>query len=201
MCASTKVIQRLHAGDATVLHEILDAHGQSVAVQLRQRFSAVVRWEDVEDALSLGLYQLWCKRAEYDASRSSLRTWLYLLSRNALLDAIRSYRRRQGRSNVSNLLAVVTDKSDTHDHQSSHGEVSLDCEAHERLMQCAHSMSLADQAILWAFVHSENTKDWTASIANELGLSRASVRARKQRILAKFRSAFPDRLRAKSTRE
>lgn len=73
-----------------VLGALLRSFGGGIPALLRRRFYDVLREEDFEDVLSMGLFRLWNARHRYDIAQASLRVWLYRICENAALAVSRT---------------------------------------------------------------------------------------------------------------
>ena len=60
------LIERLSAGDSSVLESILRAYGPAIAAWMRQKYQSQLDREEIRDVLSAALWRLWSVRERYD---------------------------------------------------------------------------------------------------------------------------------------
>ncbi len=80
-------IERLRAGDARALAELLDRHGDllySLALRITGRSA------DAEDVVQEAWVQAWRSAGSFDAARGTVGAWLVTLVRSRAIDRIRS---------------------------------------------------------------------------------------------------------------
>lgn len=80
---------RLRAGDEDVLADILHAHGPPITALLKVRLSWQLTTVDLEDVLATALFRLWQHRERFDASKASLRVWLFRIAENIARDVFK----------------------------------------------------------------------------------------------------------------
>ena len=91
--------------DESALGEILRSYAPAVIESLHVKFTkrmGVLRYEDIEDAVSVALGRLWNARADYDDSKQSLRVWLYCIAEHVALDVLKHgwYKARRLEKNI-----------------------------------------------------------------------------------------------------
>lgn len=74
------------------LEEILRSYGAAVIEVLNVKYTkrlGVLRYEDIEDVVSIALRRVWESRSSYDQNKQSLRAWFYCIADNAAKDVLR----------------------------------------------------------------------------------------------------------------
>jgi len=69
--------------DESALDEILRLYGPDIIESLYSRFSkrmGALRYEDIEDVVSVALGKLWKARSTYDDTKQSIRVWSYCIA-------------------------------------------------------------------------------------------------------------------------
>ena len=164
---------------------VIEAYGPELLGWLR----AVAGGDaEADDVFSIVCERLWSALPKFDW-RGSIRTWMYVVGRNALRDR---YRRRRGRVNVPlsqspELAAAI--RSSTAAYRKT--------EQKDRLAQIREQMTPDERTLLVLRVHRE--LPWrdiaeilTGGDASGEELARASARARKQfaRLKERLRAAW-----------
>jgi len=75
--------------DESALDEILCLYGPDIIESLYSRFSkrmGALRYEDIEDVVSVALGKLWKARSTYDDTKQSIRVWFYCIAEHVALD-------------------------------------------------------------------------------------------------------------------
>ena len=75
--------------DESALDEILRLYGPDIIESLYSRFSkrmGALRYEDIEDVVSVALGKLWKARSTYDDTKQSIRVWSYCIAEHVALD-------------------------------------------------------------------------------------------------------------------
>ena len=81
------IVRRMVAGEAEALAELYDRFAPLVLAVARRILG---RAGDAEEVLQEAFFQAWNQADRYDAARSSVSTWLVLISRSRALDRLRS---------------------------------------------------------------------------------------------------------------
>ncbi len=87
---STELMRRARAGDERAFNDLVEPHRRELQVHCYRMLGSL---QDAEDALQETMLAAWRTLADFE-ERSSLRTWLYRISTNRCLNALRSRRRR-----------------------------------------------------------------------------------------------------------
>jgi len=187
------LVSRLIAGDASVLGDILNQFGPEVSGILWTRFQGMLDYTDIEDAMSLGLEQLWNKRDRYSKNRSPLNFWYYLLCRNAAVDRLRQ-RASEPRlvSNVEQRLLDQISSYEPDEGPDDSPEVGAPAlEQSERLLtdltEVIAALPSQDRMILLAYMEADEGNVGMSGLAARLNKSHGAVRAKKLRIFEKLR--------------
>lgn len=93
--------QLLNLGETEGLRRLLTDHAGRVLALLRQDFSGVLQWSEVEDALSEAVVLAWRRGERYESSRGSIGTWLFAMARNCA--------RRMVRESLDGVVEFVSD--------------------------------------------------------------------------------------------
>src|SRR4051794_6474491 len=104
-----RLAMALFDNDESVLGEILRLYAPDILESLHSRFTkrmGVLKYEDIEDAVSVALRKLWDARASYDDTKQSIRVWFYCLAEHVALDVLKSgwYKARKLEDNVGQEL-------------------------------------------------------------------------------------------------
>lgn len=180
---SARIVDRLRRNDEWALWDVQRLFGPQVLRRLHHKFFQVAGEADLEEAFSDGLFDLWNNRRGYDPSRLGLANWLYLLTRNRLIDLLRK-RRGRVRSLPGNELATYPAKSASLPEAEQHDRKAR-LKAHVR--EWVRALPHRDQEILFAWSVVGGNETWTPPVAERLGMDSKSVRVRLHRLLDKLR--------------
>ena len=89
---NTRLALALLDDDEDALAEILRCYAPAIIEALHARFTTrmrLLRYEDIEDVVSIALRRLWDARADYDDAKQSLRVWLYCIAENVAKDVLK----------------------------------------------------------------------------------------------------------------
>ena len=89
--AGSGLIARARAGDGEAFRELTEPYRRELQVHCYRMLGS---FQDAEDALQDTLLAAWQGRGGFTEERASLRTWLYKITTNRCLNALRSARRR-----------------------------------------------------------------------------------------------------------
>jgi len=113
------LVRRMRNRDEGALTELYDRYGGLVlAVARRILFAA----QDAEETLQETFLQAWLQADRYDASRSSVPTWLVLIARSRALDRLRSRQARDRATAAAEAEPRAPDPSGSSDAHVLHGE-------------------------------------------------------------------------------
>jgi RNA polymerase sigma factor (sigma-70 family) len=89
---NTRLALALLDDDEDALGEIMRCYAPAIIEALHARFTTrmrLLRYEDIEDVVSIALRRLWDARADYDDTKQSLRVWLYCIAENVAKDVLK----------------------------------------------------------------------------------------------------------------
>lgn len=168
--------RRLSADEEDVLADVLSLLGARTQHALRSRFHSVLNEADIEDVLSMALFKLWRERHRFDPARSRLDAWFYLLARNLAIDLLR----RKSRSLEFNAMPLPAASLASQPGESSSIESAARRALKSDLQLALLKLSEDDQRILLSDKSSRE-------LSSELGISEASVRVRRFRLLKRLK--------------
>jgi RNA polymerase sigma factor (sigma-70 family) len=84
----------LRAGQADGIRHLLADHSGAVLTALRRTFGRFLTALEVEEALEIAVVRIWQAGAATPPANATLRSWLYVIARNAGLSMVRRRRRR-----------------------------------------------------------------------------------------------------------
>ena len=108
------IVRRMVAGEAEALAELYDRFAPLVLAVARRILG---RAGDAEEVLQEAFLQAWNQADRYDAARSSVSTWLVLISRSRALDRLRS---RGARDRTAAAAAAEPPPADTSSRLDEH---------------------------------------------------------------------------------
>ncbi|MEJ7591775.1 MAG: sigma-70 family RNA polymerase sigma factor [Planctomycetaceae bacterium] len=183
--------QRLLENDQGCLDEILRSFGAGVLGLLRQRFRDVLREEDLEDVLSMGLFRLWNSRERYRVDRASLRVWWYHICENAARDVLRMgwQKARAKEVNSDAAYAAVSERASTAGCYSECVliEVSSPTAVHHDLKEVLSELPEVQRAILLADAAARDDVACSQRLGDDLGLPASTVRVYRKRAMDRVR--------------
>lgn len=190
----TDLAARLLEDDQSCLEELLRSFGSGILALLRRRFYDVLREEDFEDVLSMGLFRLWNARQRYDVAQASLRVWLYRICENAARDVLRMGWQKARALEISSdelLLGCSTARTDVRDDVSVIGAAALHVDelsaVHLDLNDVLSDLPDAQRVILLADAATRDGVACSQRLGDELGLPAATVRVYRKRALDRVR--------------
>jgi RNA polymerase sigma factor (sigma-70 family) len=173
-----RLAQMLKEGQVQALSPLLHMLGPRIAAGLVRRHP-LLRVEDVEDVLSVASQRLWESRVAYDASKSSLAAWFFIIADNAAKDLIKKEARRLEQS--ADLSQVAAPEAGTEETPPA---------AFRKLAQLLVKLDPLDHRILWAYADAGGVGPWAADLSRELGMRPGTIRVRCQRIKDRLRKAI-----------
>lgn len=109
---SLAFVERLHAGDASVMADIYDDYSATLLGIL----SRIVR-DDIlaEDLVQETFVRVWTQRSTYDTRKGTLFTWMLNIGRNLAIDTLRSsaYKASSNNQSVDELVGIHEPEADT----------------------------------------------------------------------------------------
>jgi RNA polymerase sigma-70 factor (ECF subfamily) len=178
-----ELIQRLAAGEPQALGELYDRHAPMLLGITKRILGS---YEDAEEVVQEVFVQIWNQSRRYDASRSSVVTWLVLMVRSRAIDRLRS------RKVVDRTLSTV--QSENRDaHTSAAG--FTDVFSQERRQRVQHELAQLPEeqrrVIALAFFQGLTQSE----IAAETGIPLGTVKTRTLLAMKKLRTALREEIR------
>jgi len=179
--------------DKELLRAIVGRKQEAVA-ELYDRFSSMLlalayrvlgNSQDAEEILQEAFLQVWNQAARYDPKRSSVSTWLVLITRSRAIDRLRS-RQVQMRT----VTAAQQEKPASHTSPTGVGDVLL----HERQRRLGEEMSKLppeQRQVLELAFYGGSTQ---SEIAEETGIPLGTVKTRTLLAMKKLRAALQEEI-------
>ncbi|MEZ6032288.1 MAG: sigma-70 family RNA polymerase sigma factor [Planctomycetaceae bacterium] len=182
--------RKLLKNDQSCLEDILRLYGQGIMGLLRRQFREVLREEDFEDVLSIGLFRLWLNRDRFQPDRASLRVWLYRICENVARDVLRmgwqKTRAREVNSN-SSLMGCEQVMSLQHDADGDMVAEPPLAAVHHDLNEVLREIPEVQRAILLADAAARDGVACSQRLSDELGIPPSTVRVYRKRALERVR--------------
>ena len=179
-----ELAERLAENDQRCLEDLLRHFGPGVLGLLRSRFRDVLREEDLEDILSIGLFRLWNNRLRYQLERSSLRVWWYRICENAARDVLRmGWQKARAREVNSDETLLGFSERDAVPIPAMSSAVGL----HHDLNEILSGLPEAQRAILLADAATRDGVACSQRLGDELGLPASTVRVYRKRAMDRVR--------------
>jgi len=183
--------QRLLENDQGSLEEILRLFGAAILGLLRRRFREVLREEDLEDVLSIGLFRLWLSRERFQLDRASLRVWLYRICENAALDVLRmgwqKARAREVNSDDALLGRCERVTSSLHEGDGRAITEFPPAAVHHDLKEVLSEIPDVQRAILLADAATRDGVACSQRLSDELGIPASTIRVYRKRAIERVR--------------
>lgn len=177
-----ELLHRIAAGDASALADLYDRFSGLLLALARR----ILGEEEGEEILQEVFLQVWNQAGRYDASRSSVSTWLVLITRSRAIDRLRS---RQVKDRTLQNLKL----ENPHQHTSPEGPSSvLWKQRRRRLRQEMLALPVEQQQILQLAFFQGMTQ---SEIANSTGIPLGTVKTRTLLAMKKLRKALAEDLR------
>ncbi|MFK7822304.1 MAG: RNA polymerase sigma factor [Planctomycetaceae bacterium] len=187
--------QRLLQDDEQVLEDVLRVFGPSILAVLGQRYRDVLRRQDIEDVLSIGLFRMWTNRARFDAAKASLKVWLFRIVENAARDVLRHGWHKARSMEVTGELALFGAKqrepvpSSESEEQTKAAPTALQMEIRE----IVSGLSANQRYIVMADAATRDGTACSRMLGEELGMPAATVRVYRKRAMDKIKKQLRDR--------
>jgi len=180
--------------DRTLVSEMADGRQEAMA-ELYDRFAPMLlglarkvlkSQEDAEEVLQEALVHAWNRAAQYDASRSSVSTWLVMITRSRAIDRLRSRK-------VSDRTVAEVQRESAPTHASAEGASRvLHDERRQRVRQELAQIPDEQRQILeLAFFGGLTQRE----IADQTGIPLGTVKTRTLLAMKKLRIALRDEIR------
>ena len=171
-----EVAIRLWDGDKTVSEVILEKYAPSIIKSLGYIYRSFTN-EDLEDVVCEAIRRLWEKRDEYDESKGSVKSLLYVIADNVAKDKLKSgwqklQKKREFCIDVPlEEMAIVYPDEDEE-------EVSIDYDSQFNVdfREIVKSLPEIQQKIIRAFAEAQEGEINAAVIGKELGYPAVTIR-------------------------
>jgi RNA polymerase sigma-70 factor, ECF subfamily len=184
-------------GDAVLLRRIVERQPDALA-ELYDRFSptllALARrildsTADAEDVLQEVFVHVWNQAQRYDPGRSSVSTWLVLITRSRAIDRLRSRAVRERTRSAAGHLAAVS--AEAHTSPEALQNVFIQ-QRHERVLREMATLPAEQRQVLeMAFYQGLSQSE----IAAKAGLPLGTVKTRTLLAMRKLRNALREEIR------
>jgi RNA polymerase sigma-70 factor (ECF subfamily) len=174
------LVERVAAGDEVALGRLFDRFsGMLLGLSRRVLHST----SDAEEVLQEVFLQVWRQAARYDRSKSSVSTWLVLITRSRSIDRLRS-RKVKDRT----LEQVRQEKPPLHTSPEGHGSVLLD-QRRQRLERELAELPAEQRQVLELAFFAGMTQ---SEIATATDIPLGTVKTRTLLAMKKLRKALED---------
>lgn len=179
--------------DKELVRAIVERKQEAVA-ELYDRFSSLLmalayrvlgNAQDAEEILQETFLQVWNQAARYDPSRSSVSTWLVLITRSRAIDRLRS-RQVQQRT----VTAAQQEKPTSHTSPTGVGDVLLQ-ERQKRLGEEMSQLPPEQRQVLELAFYGGSTQ---SEIAEQTGIPLGTVKTRTLLAMKKLRAALREEI-------
>jgi RNA polymerase sigma-70 factor (ECF subfamily) len=178
-----ELLRRVAAGDQAALGELYDRFSGLLLALARR---VLGNDQDAEEVLQEVFLQVWNQARRYDPSRSSVSTWLVLITRSRAIDRLRS---RQVKDRT--LQGLKQENPDRHTSPEGPGSV-LWSERRERLRNEMGELPAEQRQILQLAFFKGMTQ---SEIAQSTGIPLGTVKTRTLLAMKKLRRALSDEIR------
>ena len=177
------LVHRIAGRDETALKELYERYsGLLLALSRRILMSA----SDSEEVLQEVFLQVWNQAERYDRSRSSVSTWLVLITRSRSIDRLRS---RQVKDRT--LSSMQQENRRQHTSPEGMGAVLLD-QRRQRLRQEMRELPMEQRQVLELAFFKGMTQ---SEIAGDTGIPLGTVKTRTLLAMKKLRKALSTEIR------
>ncbi len=179
--------------DESVLGEILRLYAPNIIESLYLRLSkrmGVLRYEDIEDAVSVALEKLWNARFTYDDGKQSIRVWHYCIAEHVAMDVLKHgwYKARNLEENVGqDRLEEKPDGVSTSSPVPKTAESRKASKEASDLEAVLNTLPDDHRRIVMADATCRDDKASNEFLADELGIPAAHVRVYRKRAYATIR--------------
>ncbi len=169
------LIQRIAAGEQGALAQLYDRY---VRILLGVGYRMLASREEAEEVVADVFCQVWRTAASYDASRSRVDSWLFLITRSRALDRLRRLRRKSQHQTIQFIV-------DTHHtlQQDPQSEL-LHREQHYHIRLLLEQMPSDQREVIELAYFNDLTQK---QIADQLHIPLGTVKSRLRLGLAKLR--------------
>ena len=177
------LVRAVAAGDPEAMSELYDRYSTMLLGLSRRVLGST---EDAEEVLQEALIHAWNQAGRYDPSRSSVSTWLVMITRSRAIDRLRS-------RGVADRTVTAASKERSKEHASARGAARvLHRERRERLRAELGRIPDEQREILeLAFFRGMTQRE----IAESTGIPLGTVKTRSLLAMKKLREALRDEIR------
>ncbi len=183
----TELAQRLLGNDQSGLEDILRAFGAGVLALLRRRFREVLREEDLEDVLSMGLFRLWNSRHRYDPARASLRVWWFRICENSARDVLRmGWQKARARETATDIALIGCVASSSGRASDQHCETTMESVTsamQQDLRDVLSELPEIQRSILLADASTRDVVACSHRLGDEFSVPAATIRVYRKRAM------------------
>jgi len=151
----------------------------------------VLREEDLEDVLSMGLFRLWNSRDRYQVNRASLRVWWYHICENAARDVLRmGWQKARAREvNSGDSFAGISERRSPSVFDSECVAITIlpSTAVHHDLKEVLSELPGVQRAILLADAAARDDVACSQRLGDDLGLPASTVRVYRKRAMDRVR--------------
>lgn len=173
-----KIVRRIVAGEPEALSDLYDRYSGMLLALARRVLNNT---SDAEEVLQECFLQVWNQAGRYDPARSSVSTWLVLITRSRAIDRLRS------RKVVDKAVtAVKQEKRDSHTSPRGVGDVLMQ-ERRNRLRREMTELPLEQREVLELAFYKGMTQ---REISEDTGIPLGTVKTRTMLAMKKMRKAL-----------
>jgi RNA polymerase sigma factor (sigma-70 family) len=190
---NTRLAVALLDNDERAPGEILRLYGPAIIESLYSRFfkrMGALKYEDIEDAVSVALGKLWDARATYDDTKQSIRVWFYCIAEHAAMDVLKHgwYKARKLEDNVGQDRLEQEPQHTAPSDPPPKGRYSRQTEKEgSDLRSVVHKLPDVQRTIVLADAACSDGNASNEFLADELGIPAAHVRVYRGRAYATIR--------------
>lgn len=179
--ADTACVAACATGDSAGLEALYEQYAGSC---LRHARSVLVDQHHAEDAVQEAYLELWRNASRFDPRRSSVRSWLMMLTHRRAVDRVRVEQRRQ--------TSLLTPELDPIDEQLGPGELALVALAGEQTRQALESLTPCKrQAIVLAYWGGYTQREIAVLTKTPIGTVKTRMRSALQDLSGGLKPGSP----------
>jgi RNA polymerase sigma factor (sigma-70 family) len=182
----------LLANDERALEDILRIYGPQVRAVLGRKYEGILNRHDIEDVFAIGLFRVWHHRGKFDPSKGSLRVWFCRIVDNAARDVLRHgwHKARQFEVHVD-FAGYVDPKANGKQREDANN--STPTAEQLEIRDIVDSLPEAQRHIITADALAKDAPASSRFLAEELGLSTATIRVYRKRAMDSIRQELKRR--------
>lgn len=185
--------QRLLQDDEQVLEDVLRAFGPPILAVLGQRYRDVLRSQDIEDVLSIGLFRMWTNRARFDAKKASLKVWLFRIVENAARDVLRHGWHKARSMEVGGELALIGATQRKSPGREEEKQPAAPTALQMEVREIVAGLSDVQRYIVMADAATRDGTACSKTLGEELHMPAATVRVYRKRAMDKIKDQLRTR--------